>query len=198
MQYNLAQWVANARKQANLTQEELAEAIGFSGKGSVSAIENGRNKPTFDIMVKISEICNYPLPYQNQIINNNATHIQVGGNNFGEASYSNITEKNHISINLDNITRQDFIKPFIVRVPKNDLHSEGIFKDDVLTVNPNITAKHGNFILVLSTYGRGLIAKLFIDLKNQYSLKHNENNPELMPDDAQIIGVVTELNRKFS
>ena len=93
MQYNLAQWVANARKQANLTQEELAEAIGFSGKGSVSAIENGRNKPTFDIMVKISEICNYPLPYQNQIINNNATHIQVGGNNFGEASYSNITEK---------------------------------------------------------------------------------------------------------
>lgn len=198
MQYNLAQWVANARKQANLTQEELAEAIGFSGKGSVSAIENGRNKPTFDIMVKISEICNYPLPYQNQIINNNATHIQVGGSNFGEASYSNITEKNHISINLDNITRQDFIKPFIVRMPNNDLHNEGIFKDDVLTINPNITAKHGNFILVLSTYGRGLIAKLFIDLKNQYSLKHNENNPELIPDDAQIIGVVTELNRKFS
>ena len=57
MQYNLARWVANARKQANLTQEELAEAVGFSGKASVSAIENGRNKPTFDIMVKISEIC---------------------------------------------------------------------------------------------------------------------------------------------
>ena len=197
MQYNLAQWVANARKQANLTQEELAEAIGFSGKGSISAIENGRNKPTFEIMVKISEICNYPLPYQNQVINNNATHIQVGGNNFGEVSYSNITEKNHISINLDNIKRQNFIRPFIVKVPNNDLYSEGIFKDDVLTINPNITAKHGNFILVLSTYGRGLIAKLFIDLKNQYSLKHNENNPELMPDDAQVIGVVTELNRKF-
>ena len=56
-----------------------------------------------------------------------------------------LQKKNHISINLDNITRQDFIKPFIVRVPNNDLHSEGIFKDDVLTVNPNITAKHGNF-----------------------------------------------------
>ena len=197
MQYNLAQWVSNARKQANLTQEELAEAVGFSGKGSVSAIENGRNKPTFDIMVKISEVCNYPLPYQNQVINNNATHIQVGGNNFGEVSYSNITENNHAFINLDNITQQDFIKPFIVKVPNNDLHSEGIFKDDMLTINPNITANHGNFVLVLSTYGRGLIAKLFIDLKNQYTLKHNESNPELMPDDARIIGVVTDLNRKF-
>ncbi len=197
MQYNLAQWVANARKQANLTQEELAEAVGFSGKGSVSAIENGRNKPTFDIMVKISEVCNYPLPYQNQVINNNATHIQVGGNNFGEVSYSNFTENNQTFINLDNITQQDFIKPFIVKVPNNDLHSEGIFKDDMLTINPNITANHGNFVLVLSTYGRGLIAKLFIDLKNQYALKHNESNPELMPDDARIIGVVTDLNRKF-
>ena len=197
MQYNLARWVANARKQANLTQEELAEAVGFSGKASVSAIENGRNKPTFDIMVKISEVCNYPLPYQNQVINNNATHIQVGGNNFGEVSYSNITENNHTFINLDNITQQDFIKPFIVKVPNNDLYSEGIFKDDVLTINPNISANHGNFVLVLSTYGRGLIAKLFIDLKNQYALKHNENNPELMPNDARIIGVVTDLNRKF-
>ena len=89
MDYDFAKWVANARKQANLTQEELADVIGFSGKASVSALEKGRNKPTFDVMVKISEVCNYPLPYQNQIINNNATHIQVGGNNFGEVSNSN-------------------------------------------------------------------------------------------------------------
>ncbi|WP_155238635.1 helix-turn-helix domain-containing protein, partial [Kingella kingae] len=41
MHYDLAKWASNARRQAILTQEELAEAIGFSGKGSVSAIENG-------------------------------------------------------------------------------------------------------------------------------------------------------------
>ena len=29
MNYDLAKWVMNARKQSNLTQEELAEAIGF-------------------------------------------------------------------------------------------------------------------------------------------------------------------------
>lgn len=49
MNYDLAKWVTNARRQARLTQEELAEAIGFSGKGSVSALEKGRNKPTFEV-----------------------------------------------------------------------------------------------------------------------------------------------------
>lgn len=200
MDYDLAKWVANARKQANLTQEELADVIGFSGKASVSALEKGRNKPTFDVMVKISEVCNYPLPYQNQIINNNATHIQVGGNNFGEVSnsYSNVTESSSTPIDLDNVPKMDFTKPFLARVSNDDLCDEGIFKNDLLTINPNITAKHGNFILVLSKHGRGFIAKLFIDIKNQHFLKYNKNNPEIMPSDAHIIGVVTNLNRHYT
>lgn len=196
MQYDLGKWVSNARKQANLTQEELADAVGFSGKGSVSAIENGRNKPTFEVMVKISEICNYPLPYQNQVINNNASHIQVGGNNFGNASFC-ISENNQIPINIENINQQNTDKPFLLRVSSNDLCDEGIFKDDVLTVNPNITARHGNFVLALSTNGRGLIAKLLIDLKNQYSLKYNGNTPEVMPEGIHIVGVITNLHRTY-
>lgn len=197
MNYDLAKWVTNARKYANLTQEELADAIGFSGKGSVSAIENGRNKPTFDVMAKISEVCSYPLPYQNQVIHNNATHIQVGGNNFGTITHSNIDNADTL-VNLDQITQQNFIRPFIAKVPNDDLHSEGIFKNDILTIDPNITAYHGNFILVLSSSKRGLIAKLFIDLKNQYALKYNDSSPEIMPDDMHIIGVVTNLERKFN
>ncbi|UOO76490.1 helix-turn-helix domain-containing protein [Neisseria sp. Dent CA1/247] len=198
MHYDLAKWVVNARKRANLTQEELAEAIGFSGKASISALEKGRNKPTFDVMVKISEVCNYPLPFQNQIINNNAAHIQVGGNNFGDASYSNISGSSSVPINLENVPDLDFLQPFLARVSNDDLCSEGIFKNDVLTINPNITARHGNFILVLSKYGRGFVAKLFIDIKNQHFLKYNENNPEIIPSDAQIIGVVTNLNRSYT
>lgn len=200
MNYDLAKWVTNARKQANLTQEELAEAIGFSGKASVSAIEKGRNKPTFDVMVKISEVCNYPLPYQNQIINNNATHIQVGGNNFGDASFSHTgrTESDIPLINLENIPQSDFIKPFLARVPNNDLQSEGIFKNDILTVDPNIVAKHGDFIIVASAHNRGIVAKLLLDIKNQHFLKYNENNPEIIPPDAYIIGVVVNLNRIYT
>lgn len=198
MHYDLAKWVVNARKRANLTQEELAEAIGFSGKASISALEKGRNKPTFDVMVKISEVCDYPLPFQNQIINNNAAHIQVGGNNFGDASYSNISESSSVPINLENVPDLNFLQPFLARVSNDDLCSEGIFKNDVLTINPNITARHGNFILVLSKHGRGFVAKLFIDIKNQHFLKYNENNPEIIPSDAQIIGVVTNLNRSYT
>lgn len=195
-QYDLAKWATNARKQANMTQEELAEAIGFSGKGSVSAIEKGRNKPTFDVMLKISEVCGYPLPYQNQVINNNATHIQVGGNNFGDVSFiTTIENSSQPLINLDNVIQQDFLKPFAVRVPNNDLQDEGIFKNDLLMIDPNITAKHGHLVVVLSNYGRGLVAKLSIDLKNQYLVKYNVNEPEIMPSDMRIIGVVTQLQR---
>lgn len=199
MNYDLAKWVTNARKQAHLTQEELAEAIGFSGKGSVSALEKGRNKPTFDVMVKISEVCNYPLPYQNQVINNNATHIQVGGNNFGDASFSHTScnESDSPLISLENISRTDFTKPFLARVPDNDLQSEGIFKNDILTIDPNIIAKHGDFIMVVSAHNRGIVAKLLLDIKNQHFLKYNENQPEIIPSDANIVGVVINLNRSY-
>lgn len=199
MNYDLAKWVTNARKQAHLTQEELAEAIGFSGKGSVSALEKGRNKPTFDVMVKISEVCNYPLPYQNQVINNNATHIQVGGNNFWDASFSHTSRNESDSplISLENISRTDFTKPFLARVPGNDLQSEGIFKNDILTIDPNIIAKHGDFIMVVSAHNRGIVAKLLLDIKNQHFLKYNENQPEIIPSDANIVGVVINLNRSY-
>ncbi|PSJ81194.1 helix-turn-helix domain-containing protein [Neisseria iguanae] len=198
MHYDLAKWTTNARRQANLTQEELAEAVGFSGKGSISAIEKGRNKPTFDVMLKISEVCNYPLPYQNQIINNNATHIQVGGNNFGDVSLNHVAESSRQVINLEDVSQKNFLKPFLVRVSNDDLRDEGIFKNDLLTIDPNINEKHGYFILVLSASGRGVVARLFVDLKNQYWLKYNSSEPESMPDDMIIIGAVIQLQRSFT
>lgn len=63
MTYDLAKWAVEARKQAGMTQEQFAFELGFSTKASVNAIEKGRNKPTFETMVKISEISGFPLPY---------------------------------------------------------------------------------------------------------------------------------------
>ena len=198
MNYDLAKWVMNARKQSNLTQEELAEAIGFSGKGSISAIEKGRNKPTFDVMVKIAEVCNYPLPYQNQIINNTANHIQVGGNNFGSVScYDSDSMDTETPIDLENLPKMKFIKPFAARVPNNDLSYEGIFKNDILLIDPIIAVRHVHFVLVLANQNRGLIAKLMIDIKNQKLLKYNENIPEVIPENVKIIGVITGLTRYY-
>lgn len=64
MTYNLAKWATEARKAAGMTQEDFALELGFSTKASVNAIEKGRNKPTFETMVKISKISGFPLPYQ--------------------------------------------------------------------------------------------------------------------------------------
>lgn len=64
MTYDLAKWATEARKAAGMTQEDFAFELGFSTKASVNAIEKGRNKPTFETMVKISEISGFPLPYQ--------------------------------------------------------------------------------------------------------------------------------------
>ena len=63
MTYDLAKWAVEARKRAGMTQEQFAFELGFSTKASVNAIEKGRNKPTFETMVKISEISGIPLPY---------------------------------------------------------------------------------------------------------------------------------------
>ncbi|WP_434779022.1 S24 family peptidase [Neisseria sp. Ec49-e6-T10] len=65
MDIDISEWVKAARKHKGLTQEELALDLGFSSKGSISAIERKRNQPSIDILFKIAQICSYPLPYQN-------------------------------------------------------------------------------------------------------------------------------------
>lgn len=64
MSIDIANWVKSARINKKMTQENLALELGFSTKASVSAIETRKNKPTFDTLIKISNICDYPLPYQ--------------------------------------------------------------------------------------------------------------------------------------
>ncbi|SUA31048.1 peptidase domain-containing protein [Neisseria gonorrhoeae] len=68
-------------------------------------------------------------------------------------------------------------------------------KDDTLIIDPNLKPKHGNIILVKSIDARGLIAQLSIDLNSRFFLKYNKNEPEMMPNDVNIIGVITNLKR---
>lgn len=55
------EWVRAARKHANLTQDGLAEKLEMS-KGNVSGWENGRHKPSFEQMKRISALTGFPLP----------------------------------------------------------------------------------------------------------------------------------------
>lgn len=56
----VAKVIQNARKNANLTQAELAEKIGISEK-HLSKIETGKNYPALDTFIKILNILNLTL-----------------------------------------------------------------------------------------------------------------------------------------
>lgn len=55
------EWVRAARNHANLTQDGLAAKMEMS-KGNVSGWENGRHKPSFEQMKRISALTGFPLP----------------------------------------------------------------------------------------------------------------------------------------
>lgn len=57
---NIAKVIQNARREANLTQLELAEKIGISEK-HMSKIETGKNYPALDTFLKILETLNLTL-----------------------------------------------------------------------------------------------------------------------------------------
>ncbi|OVZ88254.1 transcriptional regulator [Yersinia kristensenii] len=55
-----------AREAAGLSQEELAELVGIEGISLNSRLSNyevGRNKPSFDFVVRIAKILDYPENY---------------------------------------------------------------------------------------------------------------------------------------
>lgn len=54
--------LAAARVNANLTQEDVANALGVS-KGTIINWEKGRISPKYSQMVKLCEIYNMPLDY---------------------------------------------------------------------------------------------------------------------------------------
>ncbi len=57
---NLGKKIQKLRKQANLTQEELAEKIRVS-RAYVGYIEQGRNTPSLEVLEKIANKLRIPL-----------------------------------------------------------------------------------------------------------------------------------------
>lgn len=61
MNIDVAKWVKQSRVKAGYTQIQLAEKLSMT-KGNVSAFENGRTAPSFNIMIEICHICDVTLP----------------------------------------------------------------------------------------------------------------------------------------
>ena len=52
--------VKELRKQKNLTQDELAKAIGVS-RQTINAIENDKYNPTLELAIKLARYINIPV-----------------------------------------------------------------------------------------------------------------------------------------
>lgn len=61
----LSERIRNARTASHLSQQQLADKMGFSDK-SISAYEKGRSVPPLSQLKKLAKITNYPLAYFTQ------------------------------------------------------------------------------------------------------------------------------------
>jgi len=68
----LAQRIRTARREAHLSQTELAQGIGLSDK-SISAYEQGRSIPPIEKLKRIAACTNHPFSYFTQDNIDNAT-----------------------------------------------------------------------------------------------------------------------------
>lgn len=181
MGFNIGEWVVNARKAAGITQEDLAFKVGFAGKASISAIEKGRNQPLFNTILTISEVCNYPLPYQNQYTNNNQEN-----HNYSSGMQNNVigTQNNFFPESTGNLKT--------IAMPDNSF-APLIPQSSELTYNTSDTTIKNGKIYLIQQGEQIFIRRAFPQLSG--NVKWACENPafgtdELPPDAVQIVGRV--------
>lgn len=179
MDFDLGKWVKDARKNAGLSQEELALKLDYKGKGSISAFETNTNEPPFNKMVSISKICNYPLPYQIQ-----ATGAQFGDN--ATIGCSNNFSVNQFSSSLKNENHPDYTMP-------DDSMSPVLPKGCGLWINQQDKERINGKIYRIDWQGAELVRQLFFDDPAQIRLHaHNSQYPDkyVPKDQIRIMGRV--------
>ncbi len=168
MQYDLATWAQQARKAAAMTQEDFALALGYSSKASINAIEKGRNNPTFEAMVKMSELSGFPLPYQDEGLPEKVPgdKIRFERLNAEAALGSGFPNDHHIEV-VDYVTvarswaRENLgnnLSSIKIITARGDSMKGTIEDGDVMFVDESITYFSGEGIYVI-WYADGLKAK---------------------------------------
>lgn len=88
---------------------------------------------------------------------------------------------------------------------KNSTDIVGVFdvpiaKNDILIVEPCIAPRDGDLVLLALNYpnvNRGIIARLFVSLSNERSIKHSNSPTEAIPPNSLICGVVVKIKRRL-
>lgn len=186
------------REKLNIPQEELAKKLDLS-KGMISLYENEKRKPSYDVLIKMSEIFNCSMDY---IIGNNSDTIinvysSVHAGILSEM-IENIVDTEEISEKMANSDKVYFG----IKV-KGDSMSPKYLENDTLIVEKSPTCNNGDDCIVAVNGNEAFLKRVFIN-ENGITLQAlNPNYEPLIYTNKQIkevpitiIGIVRELRRK--
>ena len=186
------------REKLNIPQEELAKKLDLS-KGMISLYENEKRKPSYDVLIKMSEIFNCSMDY---IIGNNSDTIinvysSVHAGMLSEM-IENILDTEEISEKMANSDKVYFG----IKV-KGDSMSPKYLENDTLIVEKSPTCNNGDDCIVAVNGNEAFLKRVFIN-ENGITLQAlNPNYEPLIYTNKQIkevpitiIGIVRELRRK--
>lgn len=187
------------REKLNIPQEELAKKLDLS-KGMISLYENEKRKPSYDVLIKMSEIFNCSMDY---IIGNNPDTIinvysSVHAGILSEM-IENIVDTEEISEKMANSDKVYFG----IKV-KGDSMSPKYLENDTLIVEKSPTCNNGDDCIVAVNGNEAFLKRVFIN-ENGITLQAlNPNYEPLIYTNKQIkevpitiIGIVRELRRKI-
>ena len=227
-QINLSEWVFGAREYAGpeMTQEKLAEHLGRT-KANVSAMENGRSKPSFEQMMEIHRVTGYPLPYQQSagrdLVNGNQTNtsytlnqglpIQPSSEELGDADKHFLKSMPLLDIDIavrhlanpdkDRTQIQGNGDRAATFIPHSG-HTVGVrMADDVEfagIMEPNIPPRDKDLVLICidnTGYQRGMVGRLSIAIDGTHTIIYDGGSGVPLPDGAFIAGVVVEVKRRL-
>lgn len=190
------------REELNISQEELANKLGLS-KGIISLYENGKRKPSFDILNKLSKIFNCSIDYI------------IGNWNEAEPTLINVYSSVHAGIlseMIENIVDTEEISEKMARSDKTyfglKVKGDSMFptyqEGDTLIVEKNTSCESGNDCIVAINGNEAFLKRVYI---NSTGITLQALNPKYEPltytnDEVKelpvtIIGIVRELRRKI-
>ena len=191
MKFDLAKWVLDARNHACLTQEELAYRVNLGGKASISAFEKGRNKPTFQTIWDIGNVCRYPLP-QNKFNENNSVNTKITNN-------KGVIEQNTVHGNgtqtINNFNKNDSLNDHTF--PMGDSSMTPVIPEQArLWVDRDDRKLRDGKIYLLEHGGLECVRRLFLRPNNQIRVVayNSKDYPEeITPtEEIRIIGRVVQ------
>lgn len=183
----------------NISQEELAQKLELS-KGIISLYENDKRKPSYDVLMKLSELFNCSMDYiigndTNTLVN---VYSSVHAGILSEM-IENIVDTEEISEKMANSDKTYFG----IKV-KGDSMSPKYLEDDTLIIEKASNCESGQDCIVAVNGNEAFLKRVFIN-ENGITLQAlNPNYEPLIYTNKQIkelpitiIGIVRELRRKI-